>query len=139
MGCDQDIDAGEKIKWTKWFMELLEPCQARFPRSMRPPQAEGQPRLAGFCAAAEEALCAVLYVVWAVKDGAPTSRLLLAKCRVSPLFGATIPQGELQLLVVLHCLALVVAESFPTKFSSISMYMDSMCSLGALNKETGIL
>ena len=42
-------------------------------------------------------------------------------------------------LVILHHLALVVSEAFPAYFASISMFTDSMCSLGALQKEGGVL
>ena len=77
--------------------------------------------------------------MWQVREGQPTSRILIAKCCVSPLLGATIPCGELQSLVILHHLALVVAESFPSKFATISMLSDSMCSLGALSKSGGLL
>ena len=77
--------------------------------------------------------------VWNVREGQLTSRLLLAKCRVTPLLGATIPRGEHQSLVILHRLALVIAESFPASFASMSLYTDSLCSIGALQKDGGIL
>ena len=63
----------------------------------------------------------------------------MGKCRVAPLLGMTIPQGELQSLVMLHRIILVVVEAFPTRFESISMFTDSMCSVGALAKSLTLL
>ena len=135
---DTDIVTAEK-DWCNWLRELSDPVEISFPRSTQPTGAVGLPRLVGFCDAAEEDVCALLYVVWPVKNGQPTSHLLLAKCRISPLLGATIPRGELQSLVIIHRLALVVVESFPSKFASVSMFTDSMCSLGSLSKTGGLL
>ena len=60
--------------------------------------------------------------------------LLMGKCRVAPLLGMTIPRGEMQSLTILARLLVVVAEAYPSQFASISMYTDSMCSIGALAK-----
>ena len=77
-----------------------------------------------------------LYVVWTDAQGVRHPRVLTGKCRVSPLHGTTVPRGELQALVVLHRLLLTVVQAFPYKFSTVSAYTDSMCSLGALHKST---
>ena len=90
---DDDINDQEKKKWSTWFLTLLDSPPVHFPRSTRPKAAVGDPCLVGFCDAAEEAVCAVLYIVWEVQEGPPKSSLLIAKCRVTPLHGATIPQG----------------------------------------------
>ena len=138
-GWDKDLDTENKKRWATWLADLESPREAQFPRTTRDKSAVGQPRLVGFCDAAVQAICAVLYVVWEQDSGPPTSHLLMSKCRVAPLHGATIPQEELQSLVILHCLAVVVVEAFPAVFQSISKYTDSMCSLGALQKMDGIL
>ena len=85
------------------------------------------------------ALCVVVYVVWSDAEGTQHPRILAGKCRVSPLCGTTIPRGELQALVVLHRLMLTVVEAFPYRFSTISAYTDSLCSLGAIYKSTAAL
>ena len=43
------------------------------------------------------------------------------------------------MLVVLHRLVVTVAEAFPYRFGSISMYTDSLCSLGALHKPSSAM
>ena len=93
----------------------------------------------GFSDASLVALCAVLYVVWCDKHGRSHPRVLTAKCRVAPLLGTTVPRGELQALVVLHRLALMVMQAFPLCFLSVSLYTDSLCSVGALKKVTSAM
>ena len=138
-GWDADIVASEKGRWADWFGSLLVPLEVRFPRSTKPEDAVGCPRLVGFCDAADEAMCAVLYVVWSRLGGSPVSNLLIGKCRVTPLLGSTIPRSELQSLVILHRLALTVMEAFPARFCSFTAYTDSMASIGALAKASAVL
>ena len=136
MGWDADLPVAEKKLWVAWFQSLLDPTEATFPRSTKPPGAVGSPRLVGFGDASMVALCVVLYVVWGDSQGKNHSRILTARCRVAPLLGTTIPRGELQALVVLHRLALTVLQAFPLRFLSVSLFTDSMCSVGALKKPT---
>ena len=51
----------------------------------------------------------------------------------------TIPRGELQSLVVLQRVLLTVIEAFPVRFKTVSSYMDSLCSIGAVRKTDGLL
>ena len=138
-GWDQELPREEKQRWASWFRTLLEPVEARFPRSTRPKGVEGSPRMVGFCDAAAAGMCAAIYVVWPVSAERNEARLMLAKCRVAPLLGMTIPRGELQSLTILTRMLLVVAEAYPARFQSISTYTDSMCSLGALCKTMSAL
>ena len=138
-GWDADIGLTEKKKWAEWFSVLLIPAEASFPRSTKPDDAVGLPRLVGFGDSSMVALCAVIYVVWTDARGVHHPRVLAGKCRVSPLHGTTVPRGELQALVVLHRLLLTVVQAFPYQFLTVSAYTDSMCSLGALQKSTAAL
>ena len=131
---DADLPGIEKQKWASWFAALLSSKEATFPRTTRPQRATGGPRLVGFCDSSEVAVCASLYVVWSTEGGGVTVRLLLAKCRVAPLLGMTVPRGEMQSLTILTRLMVVAAEAFPARFTSMSAYTDSMCSIGALSK-----
>ena len=105
-GWDADLPAGKKKLWAAWYQSLLDPTEAMFPRSMKPPGAVGSPRLVGFGDTSMVALCVVLYVVWGDSQGRNHSRILTGRCRVAPLLWTTIPRGELQALVVLHRLTL---------------------------------
>ena len=134
---DQDLPMREKLEWAKWFNCLLTSPEVTFPRSTRPPESKGLPRLAGFCDASPLALCVCIYVVWELAGDCYTSRILIGKCRVAPLLGMTVPRGELQSLVILHRLLKVVVEAFPSRLKSISTFSDSLCSLGALVKTSG--
>ena len=136
---DQDLPKVEKLLWADWFDMLHDSPEIRFPRTTRPPGAVGPPRLVSFGDSALLAICVAVYVIWATKSGPPISRILMAKSRVAPLLGMTIPRGELQSLVVMHRMLLVIAEAFPMQFQSISSYTDSMCSIGALAKSSGTL
>ena len=131
---DQDLPCEEKQRWASWFRSIKAAEKAVFPRATRPKNAVGLPRMAGFCDSSEVAMCAAIYVIWETKDAGTSSQLLLAKCRVAPLLGMTVPRGELQSLTILTRLQLVAAEAFPVRFQSISSFTDSMCTLGALEK-----
>ena len=133
VGWDIDIPASEKSLWAEWFTVLLEQVEVVFSRSTCPAGATGSPQMAGFCDSSSQATCAVVYIVWTSKTG-PSSRVLLGKCRVAPALGMTIPRGEMQSLVVLHCLLLVAVEAFPMRCASVSAYTDSLCNIRALAK-----
>ena len=115
-GWDADLPQEEKTRWASWFRDLLVPCEATFPRSTKPANAVGLPRLVGFGDASNVALCVVLYVVWTDASGRNHPRVLTGRCRVAPLLGSTIPRGELQALVMLHRLVSVIVDAFPFQF-----------------------
>ena len=138
-GWDADLPREEKIRWASWFRDLLVPCEATFPRSTKPANAVGLPRLVGFGDASNVALCVVLYVVWTDASGRHHPRVLTGRCRVAPLLGSTIPRGELQAIVMLHRLVSVIVDAFPFQFDSIATYSDSLCSIGAMYKSTSSL
>ena len=136
---DQDIPKCEKQCWASWFASLLDPTEVTFPHSTRPKQAQGRPRLVGFCDAVSLGMCAAIYVVWQILSVRNESRIMVAKCRVTPLIGMTIPRGELQSLTMLTRMLVVVAETYPERFASISTYTDSMSSMGTLGKKSSTL
>ena len=136
---DQDLPTPEKQKWASWFLALLSSSEATFPRTTRPENAVGGPRLVGFCDSSEVAVCASLYVVWDTGSQGAAVRILMGKCRVAPLLGMTVPRGEMQSLTILTRLMLVAAEAYPARFQSISSYTDSMCSIGALGRTSTTL
>ena len=64
-------------------------------KTMWPKEALGKPKLAGLSDASNEAMCAVVYNIWDTPEG-PVPQLLLAKVRVTPVNGTTVPRAELQ-------------------------------------------
>ena len=139
LGWDQDLPREEKQRWASWFRTLLDSTKAKFTRSVQPERATGRPRAVGFSDSAALGMCVAVYVVWPISENENEARLLMAKCRVAPILGMTIPRGELQALTMLTRVLLVVAEACPQRFASISTYTDSMCSLGALDKVSSAL
>ena len=107
-GWDSDMPAEEKKHWAAWFDLLLVPAEATFPRSTKPEDAVGSPRLVWFGDSSMLAMCAVIYVAWTDSRGVHHPRILAGKCRVSPLCGTTVPRGELQALVMLHRMLLAI-------------------------------
>merc|ERR1712082_291293 len=82
-------------------------------RYARPPNALGKPKLAVFSDGSSVAYAAVIYVIFEVSqdEAGPwssglgskktfDSRLLLAKARVAPLSGMTVPQTEMNGLIL---------------------------------------
>ena len=116
-GWDVDLPVSEKEKWACWFAALSSSREATFPRTTRPENAVGAPRLVGFCDSSEVAVCAALYVVWSTRGADATVRILMGKCRVAPILGMTVPRGEMQSLVILTRLLVVAVEAFPARFS----------------------
>ena len=53
----------------------------------------------------------MIYVIWKMSDRTFTLRLLLCKQRLNPIFGTTIPRGELQSLTILMQLIVFILEA----------------------------
>ena len=138
-GWDNDLPLAEKVLWSHWFQLLLAGAEIVLPRLTRPLGASGRPRLVGFSDASEVGLCAVVYVMWGLAMEESVSIILVAKCCVAALHGMTVPCGELQAIVVVHRLLVSVLEAYPYLAESISVFTDSLCSIGALDKRSGSL
>ena len=133
-GWDEQMPETEKALWGRWARKLLEDSLVYFPRSTKPTDAKGRPGLAGFADASLDAYCAVVYVIWDKEDGSKSSRILLAKCRVAPLHGTTIPRAELQALIVLLRLLKAAASAVAEPPKWIAAFTDSECAVAALEK-----
>lgn len=109
-----------------------------FPRSTRPRNAIGAPWYVGFADSSMLAYCAVIYAVWTMtsSDGTESkaSRIVLAKARVTPLHGTTVPRGEVQGIVILLRLLNLLLSSAATRASCFIVATDSECSVAALRK-----
>jgi transposase InsO family protein len=134
LGWDSTVSEVETGEWVKRFRRQLTEGAAVFPRSTKPQGAVGIPDLTGFADSSLEALCVAIYVVWTVGDGSRVARLMMAKCRVAPLSGTSIPRGELQAMVVLLRLMASMVSSLWMKVGKITVFSDSQCTLAALRK-----
>ena len=101
---DEDIPSSLRSSWIDLISEALVSTQVTFPRSVRPVDAVGGPRIVAFGDGAFAAFAAAVYVVWEVaclcepdllSRGHFSSSLLCAKSRVTPLNGYTIPRSDM--------------------------------------------
>ena len=149
---DDAIDDVAKAAWIKLIAEAVQAGEHIFPRRSRPDKIVGNPRLVGFGDGAFPAYGGCVYQVWeyscedyascdndecggAEGGGHFAAFLVLAKGRVTPLRGYTVPRGEMSGGVLVSRMMLRVTrslQSLPTKpFSSIIL-LDSTCTISAL-------
>ena len=65
--------------------------------------------------------------------------LMMAKSRVTPINGTTVPQAEMQSLAMLTRGLLMIAKTMPDKPERAIICGDSECSIAALKKTGGVL
>ena len=135
VGWDSDLPKEEQRLWGRWMEELSKEDGTKHPRSVHPRDSTGQPILVGFADASLDAICACLYTVWPVKGPEKVRvNLLIAKSRVNPIHGTSVPRAELQALVVLLRLTKTVVKAVDFKFEEVVLASDSECVLAALEK-----
>ena len=112
--------------------------ELRFSRTVCPPQPTGEPWIIGFADGSLSAYCAILYVRWPYKDNQGEERIhtkiVMAKCRVTPLHGTTIPRSELQAVIILLRITHCLVEAAAFKAQRIVLATDSECAIAALKK-----
>lgn len=123
-GWDDEIDAEYQIMWNKWENELSQINQFKLPRwNSYNPQAEIV-EIHGFADASKMAYGASLYL--RVVDGDQVFvTLLLAKSKVAPLKGLTIPRLELAAAHLLTKLAKHYLKITTLNISSTHLWSDS--------------
>ena len=134
-GWDHPLAPSQQLAWKRWVQRLQRGPVVSFPRTTRPPGAHGAPSLVGFSDASLTATCALIYILWKVEGREEVSaRLLVAKSRVTPIHGMTIPRAELQAMVILLRLTATVLKASEEKFERVTVATDSKCVLAALSK-----
>ena len=106
---------------------------------MPPRQGAVKPSLVWFREGSLEGFCAMLYAVWPRPAGGSEVFLLMAKSRVSPLGGTTVPRMEISSGALLSRLALLVARVCGFKLVKIVIALDSECSVSALTRYKGLI
>ena len=122
---DSDLPGEEKSEWVGWLQDLEKETAITMNRTVRPKEALGEPRLAGFSDASNEAMCAVVYNIWDTPEG-PDPRLLLAKVRVTPVSGLSVPRAELQAMVMLTRIFITAAKASAAKISTVTLTTDTL-------------
>jgi hypothetical protein len=133
-GWDGAISPTAREQWISWITAMQSMAAVSFPRSTKPAGSLGRPGVAGFADASLSAFCATVYMVWTDQQGVIQSRLIMGKCRVTPLHGTTIPQAELQALVILLQLMRIVIQGLGFRPLWVQAFSDSTCTIAALKK-----
>ena len=133
---DQVLPQGEQEAWASWFIKVMAGDEASFPRTTILKDKVGEVWIAGFSDASLDAMCAVLYVLWVPKGSSTPlqSSLLVAKCRVTPVHGTSVPRAELQALVICLRLLSSTLQATEAKVRRVVVSVDSQCTLAALQK-----
>jgi len=155
---DDPVPDEEKQLWINLITEAVQSGEHIFPRSTRPEKAIGGPMIVGFGDGAFPAYGGCAYLVWEYscldidlcvsssclgKDGGHfSSALALAKGRVTPLSGFTVPRNEMSGGVLVSRLVLRLARSLSLmkeKPKSAIILLDSECTISTLEAKASLL
>ena len=155
---DDQLPSDETKAWTQFMRDMMKMEPITFRRSARPAGAVGDPWLIGFCDGSLSAFGITIYLMWKFRrcldgsadgpssglaDGPPAVKrkvtLLIAKSRVAPVHGTTVPRMELQALTVLSRMMNTVARALPCKAERALFIGDSECVIASLSKTSGSL
>ena len=137
--------------WKDLIAEAVKTSSLCFPRCVKPGGAIGAPLVVQFSDGAFPAFCASTYLQWRVPclhglnecSEDYVANLLLAKARVTPLSGYTVPRSELAGAVLGTRLALTTVKALQTEISmkpkGVVMLSDSKCTISAVETSTRAL
>ena len=137
--------------WKELIAEAVKSESIFFPRCTRPPGAVGNPLVVCFGDGAFPAYNGATYLQWQTPcthgfeecEHDYDAHLLLAKARVTPLAGYTIPRSELSGTVLQTRLGLTVVKALQSEKSMVPrgaiMLSDSKCSISAVDTTTRVL
>ena len=140
-GWDTDLPKDIQKKWGNLISELAEAGTVFFPRSTVPEgvQEEEKPILLGFGDGSMTGFAAIVYTVWVDSQGGTKVFPVMAKARVAPLSGTTVPRMEMSSAALLARLGALVVKSAGFKAEEVILALDSECSVAAIRKESGLL
>ena len=139
-------------RWRSLTKELVCIPPIIINRCAQPPNVLGKPKLAVFLDGSSVAYAVVIYAIFEVsqEEAGPwssglgskktfDSRLLLAKARVAPLSGMTVPCTKMNSLVLATKLLDVALVSMSEPPTSVTCCLDSECTISAVESEKGLL
>ena len=146
------IDKDKTLQWKAILAKFLTGTSLNFPMRLSPANAKGRPALVAFSDGSNVAYCCSLYLRWGVGVEEPgpwgnelgerlswESNLILAKCRVTPLAGITIPRSESNALLTAYKMVDVCLRSLNVKPENVYFLIDSECLVAALQSQRGKL
>ena len=138
-GWSQELPRDIKMAWGELATELQEAGTIFFPRSTAPACSTMSPILVGFGDGSTVGFGATVYVVWPGEQGEARVCLVMAKSRVAPLGGTSVPRTEMSSAALLARLTLLVLRASGFRPQETVMALDSECSVAALKKKDGLL
>ena len=149
---DDEVPDNARDGWIQLIAEAVETSSLCFPRAVRPDDAIGHPTIIGFSDGAFPAFASCIYIRWETSckhgvgedcDGDFVSTLLLAKAKVTPLSGYTVPRSELSGTVLMSRSALTTAKALNAdssmKPACVMMFTDSKCTISVTEKTAAAL
>ena len=135
---DDPLPLERAQEWGHYIQKLLALGTITFPRSIRPEYGR-EAWIISFWDGSTDAHSASIYCRWAVKDSweaeSVTSNLVIAKSRVSPISGSTVPRMELQGLLMATRLLRRVLDACLFHVTRVIIAGDSMCAILATQKD----
>ena len=135
---DEALPEKHARAWGLYVRKLLSMGVVEYPRSLRG-DTSTKAWLVSFWDGSSCAHAASVYLRWNHEDAwgekFVTSNLLLAKCRVSPLAGSTIPRMELQSLLQATRLLRKVLGCLLFPVERVILAGDSMCAIQACQRD----
>ena len=131
---DDPLPPNLRHKWLQFFSSMFQIESLKFDRSLRPPDAIGDPWLILFSDGSDLAYGAAAYIRWQLNNGNIWCRLIMAKCKIAPMTKLTTPQMELNGAVVSKRVRKVVEKEMRFKFSRTLQIVDSETVLNMLHK-----
>ncbi|XP_068739558.1 uncharacterized protein [Montipora capricornis] len=119
MGCSWDELLPDDLQW-KWMKNvqvLNDLLKYETNRKRKPDDADGMPKIHGFCDAGEEAYGSVIFLRWKLKDNSYACAPILVKAIVAPLKKKSIPHLELMGCLLLVRIFSTIIEA--VKFANI--------------------
>ena len=155
---DDAISDPERNAWIQMISEAVQAGEHIFPRKTRPVNAVGGPRVVGFGDGAFPAYGGCVYLVWeyscegqqvcgvhcggSAGGGHYRAYLALAKGRVTPLRGFTVPRSEISSAVLVSRMNVRVVralQSLDQKPVSSIILLDSECTISTLDASATVL
>ena len=119
--------------WVKWIEEIAFLSYIDISRPLCTHEYASL-ELHGFSDASEKACAAVVYGRFATRSGRVTVRLIMAKTKISPIKGSTIPRLELAATLLLARLASKIQQKLDLPWGNVSLWSDSTTAIQWLQK-----
>ena len=134
VGWDDPLPDVLKNRWVLFLCSIYDLRKLRYPRSIKPQDAVGDPMLILLSDASDKAYGVVAYARWNCEDGSFKSRFIVAKNRIAPITKRSTPQLELNAALLSKRIREVIETEMRYKFTKVLHLIDSETVLAMLHK-----